>query len=59
MKAVEQIPEKKINAVKELKELIKNKKTVLIASIKSLPGSQFQEIGKKLRGKAIVNFNST
>ncbi len=48
------IPEFKINAVKELAGLIKNKKTILIASIKNLPASQFQEIGKKLRGKAIV-----
>ena len=29
-------------------------KTILIASIKNLPGSQFQEIKKKLRGKAVV-----
>ncbi|HDZ61489.1 MAG TPA: 50S ribosomal protein L10, partial [Candidatus Pacearchaeota archaeon] len=40
--------------VKEIFDLIKNKKTILIASIKDLPASQFQEIGKKLRGKAIV-----
>jgi len=53
-KVVEHIPERKINAVKELRNLIKNKKTILIASIKNLPSSQFQEIGKKLRGKAIV-----
>jgi len=46
--------ESKKNTVKELTNLIKNKKTVLIASIKNLPGSQFQEISKKLRGKAIV-----
>jgi ribosomal protein L10 len=52
--AVEHIPERKTKAVKELVDLIKNKKTVLIASIKNLPASQFQEIGKKLRGKAIV-----
>ncbi len=52
--AVENIPEKKLNAVKELEDLIKNKKTILIASIKNLPASQFQEISKKLRGKAIV-----
>jgi ribosomal protein L10 len=39
---------------KELAELIKNKKTILIASIKDIPSSQFQEITKKLRGKAIV-----
>jgi large subunit ribosomal protein L10 len=48
------IPETKIKRVKELADLIKNKKTVLIASIKNLPASQFQEIGKKLRGKAII-----
>ena len=48
------IPEKKTKTVKELANLIKNKKTILVASIKNLPGSQFQEIGKKLRGKAIV-----
>jgi large subunit ribosomal protein L10 len=48
------VPEKKLKAVKELADLLKNKKTFLIASIKNLPASQFQEIGKKLRGKAIV-----
>ena len=50
---------KKPNIAKEkirkgLAELIKNKKTILIASIKNIPSSQFQEIVKKLRGKAIV-----
>jgi large subunit ribosomal protein L10 len=40
--------------VKELNDLIKKKKTILIASIKNIPASQFQEITKKLRGKAIV-----
>ena len=45
---------KNIQIVKELKELIENKKTILIASIKNLPASQFQEISKKLRGKAII-----
>ncbi len=49
-----QIPEKKLKAVEELKNLLKTKKTILIASIKNLPASQFQEIGKKLRGKAII-----
>lgn len=49
-----QIPEKKINTVKELSDLIKNKKTILIASIKNLPASQFQEIGKKLRENVVV-----
>jgi len=53
-KAVQNIPESKIKTVKELVDLMKNKKTILIASIKNIPASQFQEIGKKLRGKAIV-----
>jgi len=48
------VSEEKMNTVRELSELIKNKKTILIASIKNLPASQFQEIGKKLRGKAII-----
>ena len=55
-KTVEHIPEKKTKLVKELIDLIKNKKTILIASIKNLPASQFQEIGKKLRDKAIIKF---
>ena len=46
--------EKKVNIVKEFSDLIKNKRTILIASIKNLPASQFQEISKKLRGKAVV-----
>jgi len=49
-----QVPEIKLKTVKELGDLIKNKKTVLIASIKNIPASQFQEITKKMRGKAIV-----
>lgn len=53
-KAVKNIPKKKLNSVKELSDLLRNKKTILIASIKNLPASQFQEIGKKIRGKAIV-----
>jgi large subunit ribosomal protein L10 len=48
------VPERKIKEVQELSDLLKNKKTILIASIKNLPASQFQEISKKLRGKAIV-----
>ena len=52
-KPVSEIPESKKQTVKELKDLF-NKKTILIASIKNIPASQFQEIGKKLRGKAIV-----
>jgi len=48
------VPKGKLKTVETLKELIKNKKTILIASIKNLPGRQFQEIVKKLRGKAVV-----
>ncbi len=48
------VSEAKKDTVKELSELIKGKRTILIASIKNIPASQFQEISKKLRGKAIV-----
>jgi len=48
------VSEEKKNIVTELSDLIKNKKTILIVSIKNIPSSQFQEIVKKLRGKAIV-----
>lgn len=48
------IPKYKLDTVKELAELVKTKKTILVASIKNIPASQFQEIGKKLRSKAIV-----
>ncbi len=48
------VPETKLKIVRELSDLIKNKKTLLVASIKNIPASQFQEIVKKLRGKAIV-----
>ena len=43
-----------LKTVKELIDLFKNKKTILIASIKNLPASQFQEIKKKLRDKAVI-----
>jgi len=49
-----QVNEDKVKIVEELSNLLKNKKTVLIASIKNLPASQFQNIGKSLRGRAIV-----
>lgn len=51
---VENIPKKKIETVKELADLIKSKRTVLIADISGIPGSQFQQISKKLRGKAKI-----
>ena len=49
-----EIPKYKKEIVSELSDLIKNKKTILLASIKNIPASQFQEIGKKLRDNAIV-----
>lgn len=48
------IPKKKIESVKDLITAAKSKKTILIASIKNLPSSQFNEIKKSLRGKAIL-----
>lgn len=54
MKPKTKVSPKKIKAVKELSGLIKDKKTVLIASIKNIPASQFQEISKKLREKAVI-----
>lgn len=48
------VSEEKKKVVSELTKLAKEKKTILIASIKNIPGSQFQEIVKKLRTKAIV-----
>ena len=53
-KKLTHVSEEKKKTVKELTELIKKKKTILIASIKNIPSSQFQEITKKLREKAIV-----
>jgi len=52
--AVKNIPKRKIDAVKEISDLMKSKKTILVADISGIPGSQFQSISKKLRGKAIV-----
>lgn len=53
-KVVQNIPKKKIKSVEELTKLAKEKSTVLIADISTIPGSQFQQISKKLRGKAEV-----
>lgn len=54
MKSKQVVPEYKKKIVGDLAELIKNKKTILIASIKNIPASQFQEIVKRLKGKAII-----
>ena len=46
--------EVKKKLVSQIVEKLKNSKTVLIASTKNLPSSQFQEIKKSLRGKAEI-----
>jgi len=48
------IPEFKKSLVAEIADKIKNSRTVLVASTKNLPASQFQAIKKKLRGKAEI-----
>lgn len=48
------IPEIKKRTVKELVKSFKESPTFLIASIKNLPGGQFQAIKQKLRGIATV-----
>ncbi|TSC64960.1 MAG: large subunit ribosomal protein L10 [Candidatus Doudnabacteria bacterium Gr01-1014_77] len=48
------VSKEKKRGLAEISELVKKKRTMLVASIKNIPASQFQEISKKLRGKAIV-----
>lgn len=48
------VPEYKIKIVDDLANNIKNSRTLLIASTKGLPSSQFHEIKKNLRGKAVI-----
>lgn len=53
-KKASRVSEEKEQAVKKLCNDILKSKTVMIASIKSLPSSQFQKIRKTLRGKADI-----
>lgn len=48
------IPEAKLKLVAEIADKIKHSKTLLIASTKGLPSSQFHEIKKNLRGRAEI-----
>ena len=48
------IPDYKIKLVQEIASKIKSNRTLLIASTKGLPSSQFHEIKKNLRKKAEV-----
>jgi large subunit ribosomal protein L10 len=49
-----EISEAKKKAVESIKKLIEHNNTFMIASVKSLPSSQFQAIRKKLRGNAEI-----
>jgi len=49
-----EVPEYKLKLVADLADKIKKSRTVLIASTKGLPSSQFHEIKKNLRGKAMI-----
>ncbi|MBS3066011.1 50S ribosomal protein L10 [Candidatus Pacearchaeota archaeon] len=49
-----EVPEYKIKIVADLADKMKKSRTVLIASTRGLPSSQFHEIKKNLRGKAII-----
>lgn len=51
---VKPVPEEKKKLVSDISEKVKNSRTILIASTKGLPASQFQKIKKKLRGKVDV-----
>jgi len=48
------VSEAKKAKVKELANLLKTKKTVMVVSVKGLPSAQFQDIKKKLRSKAKI-----
>ncbi len=54
LKRLKPVPEFKKKIVAELEKLIKENRTLLLASVSNLPASQYQQIAKKLRGKAIV-----
>jgi large subunit ribosomal protein L10 len=51
---IKPVPESKKKLVEKLAEKMKNHSTILIASTKGLPSSQFQKIKRKLRGKAEI-----
>ena len=48
------ISQEKVKVVKNLTDLMNEKRTFLVASIRNIPALQYQEIVKKLRGKAVV-----
>ena len=52
---IREIPSYKIELVKELQTKMKQYRTILLASTKGLPSSQFHSIKKKFRGTAEIN----
>ena len=48
------VPQYKLDQVKKLAKEMADAKTVLVASTKKLPSSQFHEIKKKMRGTATI-----
>jgi ribosomal protein L10 len=48
------VPEYKLKQVATLAKAMKEAQTILVASTKKLPSSQFHEIKKKMRGKATI-----
>lgn len=48
------VSKEKVKSLSELTDLLKKNRTILVASIKNIPSSQYQEITKKMRGKAVV-----
>jgi ribosomal protein L10 len=48
------VSKEKKKTVEDLKKLMKENRTMLFASVKNLPGSQFQEIKKKFRGDVTI-----
>ena len=53
-KGAAEVPEYKKDTVKKIVKMLGESKTVLIASTKGLPSSQFHEIKKKMRGTAEI-----
>jgi len=53
-KREKEIPQYKVDLVKELASQIKSNRTILIASSKGLPSANFHKIKKDLRGKAEI-----
>ena len=53
---VKTVPEYKKELVKKIAEKMKKSRTILVASTKGLPSSQFHKIKKSLRGKAEIAF---